>query len=186
MAGSFSLSRNGTCPPHHTPINFAILFAMTAQILEADLADPQHAAAIIALLDGYARTPFGQSRPLSDDVQAALIPALRKHPTTRIFLAQRDGQYVGIAVCFVGFSTFVAKPLLNIHDIYVRDDQRSQGIGSLLLEAVTQAAIASGYCKLTLEVADANTKATAVYLRAGFEMGTVGHDANRFLNKKLK
>ena len=159
---------------------------MSVHIIEADLTDAQHCTAVTALLDGYARTPFGQGRPLDERVLAALIPALRQHPTTRIFLAQRAGEFVGIAVCFVGFSTFVARPLLNIHDIYVRDNLRGQGIGTLLLEAVTRAASASGYCKLTLEVMDANPKAVSVYQRAGFELGTIGQDAHRFMTKKLK
>ena len=159
---------------------------MTLSIIEADLLNPPHAAAVVALLDGYAATPFGQSRPLDESIRTALIPALLKHPTKRIFLAQHGDQFVGIAVCFVGFSTFLARPLLNIHDIYVREDHRGQGVGSLLLAAVEEAAIASGYCKLTLEVMDANPKATAVYERAGFQLGTVGYDAHRFMTKKLR
>ena len=157
----------------------------TPSIIEADLEDPSHARAVVALLDGYARSDFGQARPLSESVKAKLIDQLKLHPTTRIFLARRDDDFVGIATCFVGFSTFAARPLLNIHDIYVREDQQGQGLGRRLLEAVEQAAVASDCCKITLEVMDANTKALELYKRFGFKLGQAGDDAHRFMNKPL-
>ncbi len=155
------------------------------QIIEADLGRAAHAAAVIDLIDGYARTPFGQGRPLSQAVRDRLIGQLRSHPTTRIFLAQTGEAFVGIAACFAGFSTFAARPLLNVHDIYVREDQQGRGIGRRLLEAVERAARAGGCCKITLEVMDANPKACELYQRCGFELGEIGRDAHRFLSKKL-
>jgi len=158
---------------------------MSTHITEANLSDPSHAAAVAELIDQYAQTPQGQGRPLDPAVKAGLPAALRKHPTTRVFLAKEGEDYVGIAVCFTGFSTFAAKPLLNIHDIYVRGDQRGKGVGRQLLAAVEQAARESGCCKLTLEVMDANPSARAVYERFGFEVGEEGVSAHRFLSKRL-
>ena len=43
---------------------------------------------------------------------------------------------VGAAVCFIGFSTFAAKPLINIHDFVVLPAARGKGVGRRLLEAV--------------------------------------------------
>ncbi len=157
----------------------------TVHILEADLSRADHAAAVLDLIDQYARTPYGQSRPLDESIRCRLIGELQSHPTARIFLAQSGEAYVGIAVCFGGFSTFAARPLLNIHDIFVRDDQQGRSVGRQLLQAVEQAAIAAGCCKLTLEVMDANPKAMAVYQRCGFDLGTIGGDAHRFMSKRL-
>ena len=40
---------------------------------------------------------------------------------------------VGLIDCFAGFSTFAAKPLLNVHDIVVHASRRGQGIAQALL-----------------------------------------------------
>ena len=75
---------------------------------------------------------------------------------------------VGIALCFVGFSSFKAKPLLNIHDLAVLPDYRGQGIGRQLLAAVEQTAREKGHCAVTLEVDEQNQRAQKTYLAAGF------------------
>jgi len=85
-------------------------------IIQANLEDPLHGAAIVELVDSYAREPMGGGTPLTDDVRSALVPGLRAHPMARVFLAYEDETPVGIAVCFVGYSTFAAKPLINVHD----------------------------------------------------------------------
>jgi len=155
------------------------------QIIEAKLNQNPQSQAVLDLLDGYACTPFGQGRPLDEAVRANLIEKLKAHPTTRIYLAQDGTDYIGIAVCFVGFSTFAGKPLLNIHDVYVRESHQGCGIGRRLLEGVSEAARAAGCYKVTLEVMDGNPKASELYQRCGFELGQVGKDAHRFLSKKL-
>ncbi len=62
---------------------------------------------------------MGNGKSLSPEARRALIPGLQEHPTTVIFLAYQGGKAIGVAVCFLGFSTFDAKPLLNIHDLAV-------------------------------------------------------------------
>lgn len=135
----------------------------------ADLALPAHQAAIVELLDMYCRDPFGDSQPLSAEAMAGLIPGLVKHGGARVFLAYDGEQPVGLAICFVGFSTFRARPLINIHDIAVHPDFRGQGIGSALLAAVEQHARELGCCKVTLEVRSDNHRAMDAYARAGFQ-----------------
>jgi GNAT superfamily N-acetyltransferase len=138
------------------------------EILEADLDRPEHQQAVLAMVDSYARDPMGNGRPLSDDVRRALIPGLRAHPTTLIFLAYDGAAAAGIAVCFLGFSTFAAKQLVNIHDVTVVPERRGQGIGAQLLAGVERKARALGCCKLTLEVQEHNHRAKRVYQAAGF------------------
>jgi ribosomal protein S18 acetylase RimI-like enzyme len=153
-------------------------------IIEADLADESHGRAIVELLDAYAREEIGQGAPLSDEVRAALPARLRGHPTTRVFLALKDGQAVGVAVCFVGFSTFRAKPLINIHDLAVAPSHRGRGVGGALLDHVAEAARAAGYCAVTLEVRRDND-ARRLYERAGFQWGDDRPTAQRFMVKRL-
>jgi ribosomal protein S18 acetylase RimI-like enzyme len=156
-------------------------------IIEADLDAPQHQEAIVSLINAYARDPMGDGRDLPADVCDRLIPGLRQHPTTLVFLACDGETPVGIAVCFLGFSTFAARPLINIHDLAVLPEYRGHGVGSLLLEQVEAKGRELGCCKLTLEVREDNHRAHRVYQRAGFGAISTGHGAvrNWFLQKSL-
>jgi GNAT superfamily N-acetyltransferase len=88
---------------------------------------------VLALTAAYALDPVGNGAPLPADVLGRLISGLESPPTTLILLAYRDEKPVAIATCFRGFSTFYAKPLLNIHDFSVLPEHRGQGIGRQLL-----------------------------------------------------
>jgi len=160
---------------------------MPPHIDQADLSDPAHIAAILALLDSYARDPMGGGSPLSATVRHDLLPGLRRHPTTLVLLAFDGAQPVGIAVCFFGFSTFQARPLLNVHDLAVVPTRRGAGIGRALLDAAEAHARRRGCCKLTLEVQDDNPRARATYARFGFTDFVLGGDPvpTRFLSKAL-
>ncbi len=100
-----------------------------------------------------------------------LVDRLQAHPTTLIFLAFDGDQPVGIATCFVGFSTFAARPLVNIHDLHVVLDYRRRGVGRSLLQAVEKKAGELGCCKLTLEVQEENHVAQGLYRGFGFDGG---------------
>jgi len=158
------------------------------RVLEADLDDPMHQEAVIELLDAYSRDPMANGAPLSPTVRETLIPGLRQHPTTIIFLAFQGEHAVGIAVCFLGFSTFAAKPLLNIHDLAVLPGCRDQGVGRRLLESVERKARAMGCCKLTLEMQENNHKARRVYESAGFSQAVYQQAAggSLFFTKSLQ
>lgn len=137
-------------------------------ITATDLARPAHAAAFLALLDHYARDPMGGGEGLSAYAKANLLRELQALPTFHGALAFLDDEAVGLINCFAGFSTFAARPLLNIHDIVTRAEWRGQGIGQALLQWAEGRARQLGCCKLTLEVLSNNRRAMASYERAGF------------------
>jgi ribosomal protein S18 acetylase RimI-like enzyme len=151
------------------------------EVIEADLDRVEHQQAVIELVDAYAADPMGNGEPLTDDVRRSLISGLQKHPTTIIFLAYHGGNAVGIAVCFRGFSTFAARPLINIHDFAVLPACRGQGIGRRLLEEIGRRAKEMGCCKLTLEVQENNRRARQVYEQAGFAQAQYQAAAGRSL-----
>ena len=157
------------------------------EIVEADLNRVEHQRAVVELIDAYARDPMGAGKPLSADVRRALIPGLQQHSTTLIFLAYRGGEPVGVAMCFRGFSTFAARPLINIHDFAVLPAHRGQGIGRRLLDAVERKAREMGCCRLTLEVQENNHGARRVYAAAGFAQAVYQQAAGGalFLSKPL-
>ena len=141
---------------------------MDIRVVEADLDEPEHARALVDLIDSYARGPGGQSAPLTPEARANLGPGLRRHPSALVLLAIADGDFAGAAVCFWGFSTFAGKSLLNIHDLVVFPQYQNRGIGGDLLAEAERLARERDCCKLTLEVHDTNAEAKRLYERLGF------------------
>jgi GNAT superfamily N-acetyltransferase len=137
-------------------------------ITSLDLSQPKHAEAWLTLLEHYAQDPMGGGEGLSEYAKINLVNVISEVPGFHGALAWLDGKAVGLIDCFAGFSTFAARPLLNIHDIVVHVDVRGQGIGQALLSWAEQRAKELGCCKLTLEVLSANTRAMASYKQAGF------------------
>lgn len=141
---------------------------LALHIEPADLHNPAHERAVLDLLDMYSRDIMGNSAALPDTTRDALIEGLRRHPTSLVLLASVDSIYAGVCVCFEVFSTFQAKPILNVHDLTVHPQYRNAGIGRALLEHVESQALERGCCKITLEVREDNAAAKHLYHSAGF------------------
>ncbi len=155
--------------------------------LQADLDNPQHAEAVVFLLDSYARDPMGGGEALPALTRENLVAALRVRSDALIVLAFDEQRPIGLVNCFEGFSTFRCQPLMNIHDVVVLPDYRGQGIAQLMLQLVEQLARERGCCKLTLEVLEGNRPAQQSYRRAGFEGYQLDPEMGRalFWEKKL-
>jgi ribosomal protein S18 acetylase RimI-like enzyme len=138
-------------------------------VVQVNYADPVHMAALLALLDAYARDPMGGGEPLSDFVMQNLPAALAERPTMFSVLAFDGEQPVGLVNCVEGFSTFACQPLVNVHDVIVAATHRGQGIAEKLLIFVEAMARSRGACKLTLEVLSGNHAAQKLYRRVGFD-----------------
>lgn len=143
----------------------------TIRVCKADYGLDDHAAAVVSLLDAYARDPMGGAEALSDFAKANLIPALAARPQAYSVLAfgGTDGQTpVGLVNCIEGFSTFACRPLVNVHDVVVLDGYRGQRVAERMLALTEQIARERGACKLTLEVLQGNAGAIRLYQRVGF------------------
>ncbi|MES2945648.1 MAG: GNAT family N-acetyltransferase [Pseudomonadota bacterium] len=138
------------------------------EIIQADYSNPQHAAALVSLLDDYARDISGGGEALSDFAKTNLVSALAARPQAFSVLAFEDGKPVGLVNCIEGFSTFACKPLVNVHDVTVVASQRGKRLGEKMLAVVEQIAATRGACKLTLEVLQGNHSAIKLYERIGF------------------
>ncbi|MDD5274263.1 MAG: GNAT family N-acetyltransferase [Methylovulum sp.] len=141
---------------------------MIEHIILADLSSPDHAQTIMDLLDEYAQDPMGGGQALSAFVRSNLVAELKKRQGVYVLLAMHNEEAVGMAICFEGFSTFACKPLLNIHDVIVSAKYRGRSIARRLLAKAEEIAVASGCCKLTLEVLTGNTAAQAAYKACGY------------------
>lgn len=140
----------------------------SATILRADYDDPKHAADIVTMLRSYAMDPMGGGEDLSEQVQRDLVPGLRATPAASSLLAYIGDDVVGLANLMTTFSSFGAKPLLNIHDIAVSKAHRGAGIGRKLFEEIHKIADKIGACKVTLEVLEGNKPAKALYASLGY------------------
>ena len=138
------------------------------EVVDLDFQDGRHTAGLIRILSTYSEEDGGGGQEISDKVQRELPKLLDGVPGRQVLLAVDDENPVGVAVCFMGFSTFKAKPVLNLHDLAVLPEYRGQGVGSRLLQAVDERARELGCCKTTLEVIESNESARRLYERMGF------------------
>ncbi|MBN8752169.1 MULTISPECIES: GNAT family N-acetyltransferase [Variovorax] len=157
------------------------------EVFLADYRDAAQAAAVVALLDAYARDPAGGGESLGPAVLQGLPAALAARPQAFSVLAFEGGQPVGLINCLEGFSTFACKPLVNVHDVVVLASHRGRGVARKMFALVEQEARRRGACKLTLEVLSGNKPALRTYEREGFSNYQLdpefGHAV--FLQKKL-
>ena len=157
------------------------------ELVRARYADPAHAAALLNLLDAYARDPAGGGEPLGDFARDHLIGELAARPFMFSVLAFDGDTPVGLVNAIEGFSTFACRPLVNVHDVVVASSHRGRGIAARMFAEVEAIARERGACKLTLEVLDGNASARALYQRLGFiayQLGpAMGHA--QFLHKWL-
>lgn len=130
--------------------------------------DSEQASALLYLLNEYAKDPMGGGKPLMPEVEQALIHRLQSVQGAVSLLALVGDKPVGLLNAFEGFSTFAAKPLLNIHDLAVLNEFRGHGIAKQLLQACEEIALEKNCCKLTLEVLAGNESAKRRYRSSGF------------------
>lgn len=141
---------------------------MNITVREATLSDPEDAAAIVELIDGYARGAGGQSRALTAEARDRMIPGLEEHPAALVLLGCMGEERAGVAVCFWGFSTFTGHPFVNIHDLAVAPEYQRRGVGRAIISEVFEQARTRGSSKVTLEVHDSNEGAKSLYSSMGF------------------
>jgi ribosomal protein S18 acetylase RimI-like enzyme len=157
-------------------------------VCRADYTNAAHAAALVMLLDAYARDPMGGGQGLNEFAKANLVPSLAARPQAFSVLAFSGDQPVGLVNCIEGFSTFACRPLVNVHDVAVLAEFRGQGIAEKMLALAEDISRKRGACKLTLEVLQGNAGAIRLYERfgfAGYQLGSTGGHAS-FLQKPLK
>lgn len=142
-------------------------------ILTADYSNASHAKDIIRLMSLYARSEMGGAKDLTARVKALLVAELAGITGTFSILCYEDNNCIGLANCFMGFSTFHCKPLINIHDFYVVKNLRGKNIAGKILQAIEDIAQKRHCCKITLEVLDENTSAKQAYRKFGFHAYTL-------------
>ena len=83
------------------------------------------------------------------------------------YIFESEGNIQGYAMAAKSFSTEFGKPCIWIEDLYIKDDYRGLGIGSMFLEYIEEK-----YSDhfLRLEVEEENERAVKVYEKSGFQV----------------
>lgn len=144
-----------------------------ATCIQVDYTDSTQMSHLLFMLNAYSMDPMANKKPLSDEILNELKKNLPHVVGAISFLAYLNNDQsnpVGLINCFSSYSTFRARPLLNIHDIIVLPEHRGKNIGNTLIETVAAKAKELGFCKLSLEVRTDNP-AERLYRRLGFNNG---------------
>ena len=155
-------------------------------IERVDYTNSRHGRDLRQLLLEYAEFETEADDPIDAGFFDRLPELLHQFPTSFSVLAYRDQQPLGLTNCFFGFSTFLQKRLVNIHDVVVTASARGQGVPGRMLAEVEAIARENDCCRLTLEVLDNNQSAWRAYEKLGFGR-TPYHPENDtlFLQKTL-
>lgn len=141
---------------------------MELSIIQVDLQNPVHCDQVVKLLNDYMNDPMGNNRPMPKELGPQIIAGLKLHSGFLGFFVMADDQFAGLANCNVNFSTFQAKPLINIHDFIVAPEFRNVGAGHFLLRGIINYASQNGFCRVNLEVREDNLTAKSLYRKMGF------------------
>jgi ribosomal protein S18 acetylase RimI-like enzyme len=141
---------------------------MDMSIVECDLFKDEHQEAFLNLLNEYIKDDMGGGAIIDGPRKEKLFKDLAGNSSKLILFSKKGEVYAGMVVCFFGYSTFRAAPLLNVHDIIVLPGYRRDGIGRRLMGAVEAKALAAGCVKVTLEVRFDNEKARHLYMTSGY------------------
>jgi ribosomal protein S18 acetylase RimI-like enzyme len=140
----------------------------TIEVIEGDIRNKEHQQAMLSQLDLYMQDPMGGQGKLSEKLADEVLSGLLIQPNFVFFLAKCNEEYAGVANCFVNFSTFKARQLINIHDFAVSPFFRKKGIGEVMMAKIVNYALEKGFVKVTLEVRHDNEKAIYLYKKFGF------------------
>ncbi|WP_237216266.1 GNAT family N-acetyltransferase [Falsiroseomonas oryziterrae] len=82
-------------------------------------------------------------------------------------IAEWDGEPVGFAVWYYGFSTFLGRPSLYVEDVFVEPALRGKGIGRAIFAHLAARALAQGCGRMEWSVLDWNEPSIAFYRGIG-------------------
>lgn len=139
------------------------------KLIKVDLHNKSHCDAVIDLLNHYMLDEMGIGEAMPQGLDSTIIEGLKKHQAYLGFLVEVDNKFTALANCNLNFSTWKAKPLINIHDFIVSPQYRKMGVGLFLLKGIEDYAKEKGYCRINLEVRQDNYKAQNLYKKAGFQ-----------------
>jgi GNAT superfamily N-acetyltransferase len=132
-------------------------------IRRATAADVPDILALVKDLATYERAPDAVVATEADYLRDGFGPAPRFH----VEMAAWDGEVVGFALWFHGWSTWRGRPVLHLEDLFVRPAARGRGIGKALLVHLARLAVEEGCARFEWQVLDWNAPARRFYEALG-------------------
>ncbi len=112
-----------------------------------------------------------------EGVKNTLEQMTRDKDLFKFFLAEVDGEAVGMLVYFFAYSTWAGKTLY-VEDLYVKEAYRGQKIGTALLNEIFKIAQAEDCGRVRWQVIDWNADAIAFYQKLGARMADRWHNCD--------
>jgi len=103
------------------------------------------------------------------NAETLLQSGFQEHPLFVAWVAEKDGLIVGMALCYIRYSTWKG-PVLYLEDLIVTESFRSNGIGKALFEKCIDHAKHNNYRRMVWQVLDWNTPAIDFYKGYGAQI----------------
>ena len=98
---------------------------------------------------------------------------LNKNEPVHAFVAEQNGQLVGLVHFIFHRSTSRLNDVCYLQDLYVNKDLRGTGIGRQLIQAVYEAALKAGSTRVYWQTQDSNTAGRALYDKVAKHLGFI-------------
>ena len=134
--------------------------------LEVVAAQAEHAGVILEMIRGLA--VYEKLEHAMTATEAELRETLfGERPGAEVLLARAGGEWVGFALFFPNYSTFLAKPGIFLEDLFVKPEARGKGVGVALLREIARLAVARGCGRVEWSVLDWNEPSIGFYKKLG-------------------
>lgn len=131
---------------------------MSAHIRIATKQDLPHVYGLIKELAVYENAPHEPTVSLEEFVE----DGSGSNPRYRVIIAEKDHDILGIALYYLGYSTWKGN-MMYLDDLVVKESHRRFGIGKLLFQALIAAAREHGVNQLRWHVLNWNEPAINFY-----------------------
>lgn len=129
---------------------------------------PADKEAVLAMMEVFYASPAvlsnGSAAIFSSDFEACIN---NENPYLEGYIFEENGRIQGYAMAAKSFSTEFGRPCVWVEDLYIKEDFRGTGIGSLFLEFIGKK---YPEAVLRLEVEEENGRAVKVYEKNGFNV----------------
>jgi GNAT superfamily N-acetyltransferase len=132
------------------------------EIRKAETADLSSVYQLVKELAIYENAPEEPSNPLETFIQ----DGTGEHPKYHVLLALFGNEIVGMALYYLGYSTWKGS-MMYLDDLVVRESWRRKGIGKKLINSLIGSARSHGVNQLRWHVLDWNEPAIAFYKKIG-------------------
>ncbi len=127
--------------------------------------EPQDVVAMMQLIHELALFEKAPNEVVANE-QTLLDAGFSENPVFISWVAVQHNRIVGMAICYVRYSTWKG-PVLYLEDLIVTESCRGQGIGKALFETCLDHASSKQYRRMVWQVLDWNTPAILFYERYG-------------------